>query len=236
MQIDSQTPQVALERLYRAVTRRELLKSSPLNVWWFLRFALLFLMFPGMVLGFWVGLGLTLVFCVALICLMGMDHTPEAVLATQVWLACGGCVLVFWCGGVLYYAVALRRKRETPRPADPEQEPQPPLLPCAEEKKLRWHKEVGADGVSRWVAKLRFYAPVAGIYAFYISAPEMRRRLFLSLGQQGMCTVYSSTDGDKLQALLLYKLSAGVHTLCWTMEPHTGRYTPKTKLTLLCRP
>ena len=233
MQINSQTPQADLERLYRAVTRRELLKESPLNVRRTLRFALLFLMFPGMICGFWVGLGLTLVFCVALLCLLGMEHTPEAVLATQVWLVCGGCVFVFFCGLSVYSALAMRRQREQMRPAEPAGEA--PALPCGEPLKIRWCKHTNAAGAHEWMAELRFHAPVEGIHAFLISLQELGRHRFLSVGQQGVCTVHSSINGGNMQALLLYRLAAGQHTLRWILEPPSGA-KPATEITLLCRP
>ena len=233
MQINSQTPQDALERLYRAVTRRELLKDSPLNLRRTLRFALLFLMFPGMICGFWVGLGLTLVFCVALLCLLGTEHTPEAVLATQVWLVCGCGVFVYYCGRAVYTALAMRRRREQMRPAEPAGDAE--ALPCGEPQKVRWCRHTRADGTSGWVAELRFHAPAAGIHAFLISLQEAGRHRFLTVGQQGMCTVHSVMNGGNMQALLLYKLAAGQHTLRWMLEPPSGA-KPATEITLLCRP
>lgn len=236
MKINSETPQSALELLYRAASRRELLKNSPLNLRITLCYALIFLLFPAMALGFWVGMGVTLAFSVGLICLLSMNHTAEAVLAVQLWLACGGCGFLVMMIVMLRSACAARRLRETPRPADPAPTPLPPPLPCAEAKKLRWRKTETANGARLWEAKLTFHAPVAGIHAFYISVPELGRRLFLTRGQQGVCTVHSTTSGGKLQALLLYKLSAGAHTLSWTLEPGSGRYAPHTELTLLCQP
>lgn len=233
MQINSETPQAALERLYRAVTRRELLKESPLNLRWALRFALLFLLFPGMVCGFWAGLGLTLVFCVGLLCLLGMNHTPEAVLAAQLWLGAGGCVFVGWCALSWRAGQRKRRLRETPRPAEPG--PEPPTTPCAEPQALRWRKQVNADGTRLWVAQLKVCAAQPGIHAFFISARGMARQQFLTLGQQGVCTVHSAMSGDKLQALLLYKLTAGVHTLRWSIYPATGS-PPTAEATLLSAP
>lgn len=230
MQIDSHTPQAALEQLYHAVTRRELLKESPLNIRRTLSFALLFLLFPGMALGFWAGLGITLVFCVGLIALLGANHTPEAVLAAQVWLACGCCVFVVACVLAVISARDKRRLQETPRPAAAAGGGAP--LACSVAQPLRWRK----DSDVSWGAQLTFLAPAAGIYAFVLSVQNMQRRQLLTLGNQGMCTVYTSTSaaGD-LQALLLFKLAVGSHTLRWSLLPRSGRPSPA-QVTLLCAP
>lgn len=244
MQINSQTPQPALERLYRAVTRRELLRGTPLNPRWLLRFALLFLLFPGMVCGFWVGLGLTLAFCIALLCLLGMDHTAAATLAAQVWLGGGACVFVGFCALALRSAFAQRRLRESPRPpAEPTAATTgaPPLpLTGAGAQPLRWRprgSSADSSGSKVWECALSLQAPAPGIYALLLSVQSVGRRRLLTLGQQGVCIVHTATTaGGDMQSLLLYKLEAGQHTLRWELSPRGHGSAPPASATLLCHP
>ena len=197
----------------------------------FFRYALLFILFPGMVLGFWMGLGITLAFCAALVAFLAMGQVEHATQGVKIWLACGGCVFVWVCCGAIRSAVALRRVRESARPAEsPAAQPAPE---CSVEQALRWHKS--EDG-SRWVAELSWAAPVQGVYAALISVQEMGRRRLLTLGRQGVCTVHTATTPNGgLQALLLYHLQAGQHTLRWSLAPKSGA-APRASVTLLCRP
>ena len=64
MKIDTNTTQAELSRLYKAIVRQEFLKGTPLNLKFFLRYTIMFLLFPAMMLGFWVGLIITAIFCV----------------------------------------------------------------------------------------------------------------------------------------------------------------------------
>ena len=66
MKLDHTTTQAELRKLYAVIVRKEFLKGTPLNIKPFLRYTLLFLLFPAMIFGFWVGFGITAVFCVAL--------------------------------------------------------------------------------------------------------------------------------------------------------------------------
>lgn len=233
MQINAQTPQATLEQLYRAVCRREMLRSTPLNLRLFLRYALLFVLFPGMVWGFWWGLGITLAFCVALITLLGVGQASAASEATQVWLVCGVCVFLWVCVGSVRSAAARRRVCETARPADTAASATA-LPDCGTEHALRWRKS--AESPDSWQAEVHWQAPAAGIYAALLIVRGMGRRRLLTLGHEGVCTVHSYTTptGD-LQALLLFKLAPGAHTLRWQLLPRAGA-PPDTSITLLCKP
>ena len=233
MQIDSQTPQDALERLYGFATRREMLQASPLNFKLFLRYALLFILFPGMVGGFWVGLGATLVFCVALLWLLGSEQAAYAELGVQVWLVCGVCAFVWVCVGSIRSALALRRLRNTPRVAEQESAPAAKAPACAEEQALRWRKSEEGDS---WSAELVWQVPEPGIYAVLLTVRGMGRRRLLTLGRQGVCTVHTAytAEGD-VRALLLYKLEPGRHTLRWALHPRAGA-PPHAGATLLSCP
>lgn len=78
MTITTTTPQAELKQLSDAAIKREFLKGTPLNLGKFLRYVLLYLLFPGMVFGFAAGIVLTAVFCLALtgILIWGMNPMP----------------------------------------------------------------------------------------------------------------------------------------------------------------
>lgn len=225
MQIDAHTSQESLQRLYSAVTRRELLMNSPLNIKLLLRYAVLFMLFPGMVFGFWVGMGTTLAFCVALTALLVLGLSASATLAVQCWFACGAAVFLWVCVWAVRSAWVLRRMREKPRPAEGAQAPGA----SAAVLKLRWHKGEQED---EWVTSLPWYAPASGIYAFLLNVQDMGRRRLLTQGRQGVCSVHTAGGGDALQTLLLFKLEAGQHTLRWSLTPRAGR-PPTAELTWL---
>lgn len=231
MEINAQTSQAALEELFRAVTRREMLSKTPLNIKLFLRYAVLFILFPGMVFGFWAGLGVTLLYCVALVCLMAYGMADQAALAVQVWLCVGCCVFVWVALGAIRAALALRKLRRTPIAAAEAQLSANPMPPCGKEHKLRWHKDEAA-----WLGEVAWSAPADGIYAVLLSVHHMGRRRLVTRGRQGVCAVYTATTPEgNLQALLLYKLSAGDHALRWVFYPASGA-PPATSITLLAAP
>lgn len=215
MQIDSHTPQAELERLFRGITRRELLQGTPLNIKMFLRYALLFVLFPGMLGGFWVGMGVTLVFCAVLVGLLMAGMQEQATLAVQVWLCLGLCVLVWVCLSTTRSALALYRMRNTPLSAGGTASAATPPA----EQTLRWRK---SDSGEAWEAELSVSAPEAGIYALLLRVQEMKRSRLLTLGRRGVCCVQSAVEGEALQVLLLYKLEAGEHCLRWALAPRRG--------------
>lgn len=216
MQIDAHTSQAELERLFRAITRRELLQGTPLNVKMFLRYALLFVLFPGMLGGFWVGMGVTLLFCVVLVGLLMAGMQDEASLAVQVWLCLGLCVLLRVCWSTTRSALALYRLRQQPLPAEPlSAEP----LQSSAELALRWRKSESGEA---WGTEQIIAAEEAGICALLLRVRGMGRCRLLTLGRRGVCRVQSAQAGDELQVLLLYRLEAGAHRLRWALQPRQG--------------
>lgn len=217
MQIDSHTTQAELLKLYSSVTRRELMQGTPLNLRLFLRYALLFVLFPGMVRGFRFGLGLTFLFCLCLGTLLAMHRLPESVLAVQIWLGLGVCLLAWISWRTTRTALAVYHRRMTTRPAEtplPENAPLP-----AQRHTLRWRR---SDDDDEWVAELEFAAREPGVYAFLLCVQGMGKRRLLTLGRCGVCRVQSAGDRGELQVLLLYKLGAGAHRLRWALQPRKG--------------
>lgn len=228
MQIDIHTPPAELARLFIGVTRQELLKNTPLNFRLFIRYALLFIMFPGMVAGFWVGLGISLVFFIILLALLFTGGHDVVMPAVWVWLLCGVCVFAYICWSTLRAALKVYRARNTARPADaPLGEATPPGS-----VKLRWHK---SDSGEEWVAEWALQAAHPGIYAVMLAVQNMDKRRLFTVGRTGVCTVQASGDRGEFHSLLLYKLEPGEHRLRWILTPRKGT-PPAATLTLLHLP
>lgn len=231
MQITEHTPQAELERLYTAVTQREMLRSTPLNLRMFLRYALLFILFPGMVGGFRVGLGLTLVFCALLSGLVIGGMQEWSLLAVKAWLTAGVCILLWVSCGTVRSALALRRTRRTPRPADAAYTP---AAGAPTEQKLRWRR---AEGGAVWEAELEYSQQQAGICALLLQVQSAKRGRLLTPERRGVCMVQSAAQSGDMQSLLLYKLEPGCHRLRWIFAPEGGSApAPQGKICWLTRP
>ena len=89
VKIDAHTTQEQLLKLSEQVLRRDLLQSTPLNLRFFLRYLILFLLFPGMVFGFKWGLAVTLGFCALLVGILFWGSEAASALAIYSWLGCG---------------------------------------------------------------------------------------------------------------------------------------------------
>lgn len=210
MQLSADTSQAELEKLYRAAARQELLRSTPLNVGMFLRYAALFVLFPGMVCGFRVGLASMLAFAALLVGLMLGGWQEWAVMAVRVWLGVGVCVLGLVSVSTVRAALALYRLRMLPRPADAPAAHAP--APTATPLKLS-----PADAPRTHEATLRLDAPVPGIYALLLRVQSHGGCRLLTVGRRGSCCVQTAAEGNGLQALLLYRLDKGRHLLRWQL-------------------
>ena len=230
MQISAHTPQAELERLFDAVTQREMLRSTPLNLRMFLRYAVLFVLFPGMVMGFRVGMALTLLFCVALAGLLLGDMQDVGVAAVRVWLATGVCALVWVSCGTVRSALALRRLRRTSRPADgPVSSSSTPA-----QQSLRWRRAAGADA---WESELELSQSQGGICALLLEVEGSGRGRLLTPERRGVCIVQSVARGSNMQAILLYRLAPGTHCLRWVFIPERPtKAAPKGKVLRLAEP
>lgn len=229
MKIDAHTTQADLERLYRAISQREMLRSTPLNLKMFLRYAVLFLLFPGMAAGFWVGMGLTLLFAVGMVVLLALELTPEAELAMRVWLGAGGLVLVWVSWGTTRAALAQRRRQLASRPAESPAGGTPLAL---DTYKIKWRP---SDDKQTWEAEWHICAPASGTYALLLDVQGMGKRRLITRGRRGVCCVQSRAGLESCQSLLLFRLDAGEHRVGWSLVPAAGP-APQARITLLCMP
>lgn len=220
MKIDCNTSQAELEKLYAAIVRQEFLRGTPLNLRQFLRYTLLFMLFPGMIFGFWVGLGITGAFCAALLALLLTDNASWGVAATCSWICLGLIPAAFITWDTLRRAKKTRDLRMQMR------EPQRSLSPKAcvpDRTPLKWRKKRSRHGHSI-TSSLIVNAPADGLYAFFLSVDNYSGARLTTDGPAGVCTAESSgKPGETFNALLIYRLKQGQHQLSWTMRaPNQG--------------
>ncbi len=227
MKIDAHTPQRDLLKLSESVLRRELLKSTPLNLRHFLRYMVLFLLFPGMVFGFAAGMAVTVCFCALLLCVLLWGSPAAATISIYSWLALGIGVLVFVQVGVIRKCIKENRQRRRYRPAKKglkHPQPAPAALP------LKWAPS--AKHKDFLVSSLVFSAPQRGIYAFLLMVKDYDGRRIITGGVTGTTIVHAEgKPGAELRSLTLYRLEAGRHELSWAVP--AGQGAPKAEISLL---
>ena len=222
MKIDVLTSQEELMELFRRSVRRDLLKSTPLNLRMFLRFAVLFVLFPGMVLGFRVGLAITMCFCGVLTAIMLIGTQSMAEIAIWCWLGLGMMVLAFVQARVIYRARMERRLRCKFRPA---QEGLKRCITAPQHEELRWRRDVSSG---QYMTSLGLTAPERGVYAMLLSMSRYDGRQLIAGGVQGTCIVQAvGKKGADFHALILYRLNAGQHELTWATKMNADNKFPQ---------
>lgn len=230
MKIGTETTQAELLNLSESVLRRELLKSTPLNLRRFARYLVLFLLFPGMVFGFRVGMIVTLLFCALLGAVIICGTPAAATVSIYTWLSLGIGVLLFVQAQVIRKTVLENRRRRLYRPAAKG-------LKHAQntptEQALKW--QPSAKDKNFLVSSLVFRAPQRGIYAFLLTVEHYDGRRIITGGITGTSIVHAQGKvGASLQSLTLYRLEPGTHELSWAI-PDAAKGAPRATLTLLNR-
>ncbi|MBR3944584.1 MAG: hypothetical protein IKK15_05760 [Akkermansia sp.] len=221
MKIDRSTSQAELTQLYAAVVRREFLRNTPLNIKTFLRYALLFTLFPGMRLGYRWGMLITAAFSVLLMVLLLCGAEQWAAWAVLAWVVVGGIVFASVAVQVVRAAAQTRKARLEYLPAEPHVRAGcicPELLP------LTWRRDKRAE--LRHTASVVLEIPKDGIYAFILNMDKGQRdSRIVTHGRRGTCVVYAQgggKSGEPFQALILYRLAAGRHELRWSVDSPRG--------------
>lgn len=226
MKIDAHTTQEQLLKLSEQVLRRDLLQSTPLNIKFFLRYLILFLLFPGMVFGYKVGMGITLAFCAVLVGILFWGSEAASALAIYSWLSCGFLVQLFVTIGVVRKAWSEREVRRSYRPATPglhHAQRHPHNYP------LRWRKS-NTEGFL--AAHLILQAPQRGIYAVLVTLKNYHGAQLVTQGRQGTTLVHAGGGkGADFNALVLYRLEPGLHELIWAIPAEGG--SPESSISLL---
>lgn len=216
VKIDASTGQKELQRIYELTLRREFLKCTPLNLRVFLRYAVLFLLFPGMMFGFKVGMLVTIGFCGILTGILLFGGETASTVAICVWLGLGLLVLIRVNWGVIRRARDERRRRAAYRPAVPGVKH---AQTAPQKVALKWHR--GERG--KWVAHLPLRVSESGVYAMLLTFREYDGRRIMTGGVDGTCIVQTSgAPGQDFHALILYRLEAGCHELSWSTPGEKG--------------
>lgn len=211
VKIDAETKQADLQRMYDAVLRREFLKSTPLNLKVFLRYAILFLLFPGMVFGFRVGMMMTLAFCGILVGILIFGSDEASMIAIYSWLSAGLFVMAAVNFSVMRRAWNERKRRAAYRPATPGLK-HAQLTP--QRVALKWHP----GERNRLIARLNVRATKRGVCAMLLTFRGYDGRRIITVGIEGTCILQSQgASGEEFHALILYRLEAGTHELAWAM-------------------
>ncbi len=210
MKIDRNTSQQDLLRVTEAALLRDFLRGTPLNVKSFLRIGLLFVLFPGMLLGFRTGMLITGLFAAALMGCLLWGQDAWGIVAVRWWLITGAVVVVCVSVYVSISAWKMRRTRQQFLPADAS-------LPAADavrdpqELPLRWQEEEG-----RYVCRLVLDIPVRGLYAYLFSVDDYEGDGIGSSRALEACL--SQGEGKpslRYNQFFVYRFEPGLHELSW---------------------
>lgn len=226
MNISANTPQYQLCKLTRASTRAYVFNALPITGRG-LRTTLLFILFPGMLFGFWKGLMLTGAVTIAMMIALAMDDPSINIAITRGYLIWGVLTAFGVAGSILMGAIKeakLRRQYIQP------------IRPCEQNADLIFPQQhsmhVKAVG-DAYHAEIEFEAPVQGIYTFIIElqhcdwagVPQLQ-------GNRNACILEWRKQERPESAFFAYRLEAGIHQISiklGVVKSSTGR--PKAQIT-----
>ncbi len=208
VKIDRTTSQAELMRLTDAALRRDFLLGTPLNLKAFLRIALLFMLFPGMVLGFRVGLLLTGLCAAFLMGCLLWGQESWGVWVVRWWFIWGGLTVlgVSTMVGLNAWKTWQRRKPFLPADADAA----PDALRAPQEHALHW-LEVDGD---HYECRLVLDIPARGVYAYLLTVDDYEGEGMGLREPEKAC--FSHGEGKaslRYNQLFLYRFEPGLHEL-----------------------
>ncbi len=225
MKIDRTTTQEQLLRVTDAALRRDFLAGTPLNLKAFLRNAVLFMLFPGMVLGFRIGMLVTGLFAAFLMGCLLWDHEDWGVWTVRWWLLWGVFTVlgVTVMVGVNSWRAWQRRKLYLP--ADEKAKPgvvEPDALP------LRWEKED-----DHYECRLTLDIARRGIYAYLLTIDDYEGDGIGARRAQDACLSHGEGQASlRYNQLFIYRFEPGAHELSWYTASLRGG-EPKARITQL---
>ncbi len=193
-----------------AALLRDFLRGTPLNLKAFFRIGLLFMLFPGMLLGFRLGIVITGIFAAGLMGCLFWGHEDWGVLAVRWWLTTG--VVLVACVSV-YVSISswkMRRKRALFLPAD-DSLSAAGAVSAPQELPLRWQEEDG-----RYVCRLTLNIPVRGLYAYLFTVDDYEGDGIGTERAQEAC--FSQGEGKpslRYNQFFIYRFEPGLHELAW---------------------
>ncbi len=228
MKLDNTTTQAELKKLYELIVRKEFIKGTPLNIKPFLRYTILFLLFPAMILGYWVGYAITGAFCVFLIAMLALDYVTVALVAVFTWFSLGLLPISYVTLQTYRKASRTRKLRmlvRDPLGAKASKACVPQDLP------LKWQHTRRKNNTIK-VAKITINAPQTGIYVLLLTMPNYNGARLLTDGPAGMCIMQRNAQkGGELSALMLYNLKEGAHEISWSIASSDNEEAPQAFIT-----
>lgn len=233
MKLSASSSQSELRALYVRVTRDEFLRDTPLNLRMFLRYALLFVLFPSMVFGFRIGLTVMAGFCGGMIVCMLAGKYDLAHAAVVCWLLFGAVVLLVVAGSTLITARKRLRKRRTPRPADA---PLPsrgaePISP-GDTRELLW---TPGDTPRVFTSSLELHVTHPGIWAITVEIRDCGHSKLMLPDSCGLCPLHSGNQGQELRSVVLCWLESGIQHIPWILVSNLP-HPPRATAGILCMP
>ncbi len=204
-------------KVTEAALLRDFLRGTPLNLKAFLRIGLLFMLFPGMVLGFRIGMVITGLFAAFLMGLLFWNQEALGVAAVRCWLIAGVVIVLCVSGHVMITAWQQRRQRRLFLPADGSL-PAAGALRDPQEHALEWTE----DG-ERYVCSLVLDIPVRGLYAYLFTVDDYEgdgigaERALEACLSQG-----EGQRGLRHNQFFVYRFEPGLHRLSWYTQSLRG--------------
>ncbi len=210
MKIDRHTTQEQLMKVTDAALLRDFLRGTPLNLKAFFRIGLLFMLFPGMLLGFRVGMLVTGLFAAGLMGCLFWGHEDWGVQAVRWWLITGAVLVVCVSVYVSVTAWKQRRKRELFLAADPSL-PASEAVADPQELPLRWREEAG-----RYVCRLVLNIPTRGLYAYLFTVDEYEGEgIGCERAQEACLSQGEGKPSLRHNQFFVYRFEPGLHELSW---------------------
>lgn len=229
VKIDARTSQAELNLLVERGLRRDFLKCTPLNLKQFIPFTLLFLLFPGMVLGWRIGGLLTALFAAFLTGCLIWDAPGVATAGLRIWLFWGCATVLIVSFQVVRSGLLSMRRRRRLLPSVKRERRAGARFP--QQAPLHWEKERVA-GVECYVSRFLVEAPQPGFYAFLRTVDDYDGVLRYSPN-----TCFEQMEGKtglRVNDLVVYRFDAGLHELVWATASAEGE-APKATISQLNR-
>ncbi len=210
MKIDRNTTQEQLLKVTEAALVRDFLKGTPLNLKAFFRIGVLFMLFPGMLLGFRTGLVITGLFAAGLMGCLLWGQEEWGVQAVRWWLITGAVLVACVSVYVTLSSWKQRKARQQFLAADDS-------LPAGEAVRdpqglaLRWSEED-----RRYVSRLVLDIPTRGLYAYLFTVEDYEGDGIGTIRALEACL--SQGEGKpslRYNQFFVYRFDAGLHELCW---------------------
>ncbi len=210
MKIDRNTTQEQLMKVTNAALLRDFLRGTPLNLKAFFRIGLLFMLFPGMLLGFRVCMLITGLFAAGLMGCLFWGQEEWGVQLVRWWLITGVVLVVCVSIYVTITSWKQRRKRERFLAAD-DRLPAAEAVSDPQELTLSWKEEDG-----RYTSRLVLNIPVRGLYAYLLTVEDFEGDAIGS--ERALDACFSQGEGKpslRYNQFFVYRFETGLHELAW---------------------